>query len=207
MGHTPLHLAAGYEHAAVTKQLIAARCRVDIQDKDGCTSFLIAAQQGHVDIAEQMINARCKIAIGRLASTSRLTEKARGHTRIMTMIQKGLDGHNKDNGSYEIDTRLSSRPESPHVDSPFILLRRCVSSPCISILRMPGSILKTVHVHHAATRYVHTIPPLVSYNREYLHTLTEMRILGVLNKQNRKEIRAADGLDKLPLGRRRILRY
>ena len=137
IGHTPLHCAAGYGHAVVTKQLIAARCRVDIQDKDGCTPFFIAAQQGHADIVEQLINARCKID---LASTSRLTEKARGHTRIMTMIQKGLNGHNffgKDTGSYEIDTRLSSRPESPHVDSPFILLGRCLSFPCISILRMP----------------------------------------------------------------------
>ena len=76
---------------------------------------------------------------------------ARHHTRIMTMIQKGLNDHNKDNGSYEIDTRLSSRPESPHVDSPFILLGRRLSSPCISILRMPGSILKTVRVHHEHT--------------------------------------------------------
>ena len=84
------------------------------------------------------------------------------------MIQKGLNGHNKDNGSYEIDTRLSSRPESPHVDSPFILLGRRLSSPCISILRMPDSILKTVRVHHAATRFVRPIPPLASYNREYL---------------------------------------
>ena len=202
MGHTSLHLAVGYGHAAVTKHLIAARCRVDIQDKDGCTSFFIVVQQGHVDIVEQLINARCKID---LASTSRFTEKARGHTRIMTMIQKGLNGHNKDNGSYEIDTRLSSRSESPHVDSPFILLGRCLSSPCISILRMPDSILKIVRVHHADTRFDHPIPPLASYNREYLQTRIEMRILGVLNKQNRKDIRAADGLDKLPLGRRRIL--
>ncbi len=93
-GHTPLHCAAGYGHPGVTKQLIAARCRVDIQDKDGCTPFFIAAQQGHADIVEQY--QRCKID---LASTSRLTEKARGHTRIMTMIQKGLNGHNKDTGS------------------------------------------------------------------------------------------------------------
>ena len=159
MGHTPLHLAAGYGHADVTKQLIAARCRVDIQDKDGCTSLFITAQQG---------------------------------------IHKGLNGHNKDNGSYEIDTRLSSRPESPHVDSLFILLGRRLSSPCISILRMPGSILKTVRVHHAATRFVHPIPTLVSYNREYLQTRNEMRLLSVLNKQNRKDIRTADGLEKPP---------
>jgi ankyrin repeat protein len=152
MGHSPLHLAAGYGHADVTKQLIAARCRVDIQDKDGCTPFFIAAQQGHADIVEQMINARCKID---LASTSRLTEKARGHTRIMTMIQKGLNGHNffgKDTGSYEIDTRLSSRPESPHVDSPFILLGRRLSSPsfpfceCLAVYSKPSVSTMLTHV-------------------------------------------------------------
>ena len=123
----------------------------------------------------------------------------------MTMIQKGLNGHNKDNGSYEIDTRLSSRPESPHVDSPFILLGRCLSSPCISILRMPDSMIKTVRVHHVVTRFVHPIPSPVSYNREYLQTHTEMRLLSVLNKQNRKDIGTGEGLDKLPRSRRRIL--
>jgi hypothetical protein len=71
---------------------------------------------------------------------------------------------------------------------------------------MPDSILKTVRVHHVDTRFVHLIPPLALYNREYLQTRTEMRILLVLNKENRKEIRAVDGLDKHPHGRRRILR-
>jgi hypothetical protein len=110
----------------------------------------------------------------------------------MTMIKKGLNCPNKDNGSYEIDTRLSSRPESSHVDS--------------SNLQMPGSILKTVNVHHAATRFVHTIPPLASYYREYLQTRTEMRLLAVLNKQNKKVILTADGINELPHTRRRILR-
>jgi len=63
---------------------------------------------------------------------------------------------------------------------------------------MPGSILKAVHVHHAATRFVHTIPPLASCNRKYLQTRTEMRLLAVLNKQNKNVIRAADGINKLP---------
>ena len=71
---------------------------------------------------------------------------------------------------------------------------------------MTDSILKTVRVHHAATRFVHPIPPLASYNREYLQTRTEMHLLSVLNKQNRKDIHAADGIDKLPHSRRRILR-
>ena len=123
-------------------------------------AVFFAAKRGHVDIVEQLINARWKID---LASTSGLTAMSiaalQGHPRIMTMIQKCLTCRNKDNGSYEIDTRLSSRPESPHVDSPFVLLGRRLSSPCISLLRMPGSIVKTAHVHHAATRFVHPIPP------------------------------------------------
>ncbi len=71
---------------------------------------------------------------------------------------------------------------------------------------MSVHLVKSVHVHHAVTRFVHPIPPLASYNREYLQTRTEMRLLSVLNKQNRKDIRAADDIDTLPHSRRRILR-
>ena len=83
-------------------------------------------------------------------------------------------------GFDETDDCSSSCPESPHVDSIFIFrkaLAHLPSSPCNSILRMPGSIVKSTHVHHAATRFVHPIPPLASYNREYLRTRTEMRLL------------------------------
>ena len=83
------------------------------------------------------------------------------------------------------------------VDPPFVLLGRCLSSPCISILRMPDSIVKTAHVHHVDTRFVHPIPSLASYNREYPQTRTEMRLLAVLNKQNKKVILASDGIKNL----------
>ena len=36
-GATALHFAADNGHEAVTKQLIAARCNVDLQDKNACT--------------------------------------------------------------------------------------------------------------------------------------------------------------------------
>ncbi len=62
---------------------------------------------------------------------------------------------------------------------------------------MPVGIVKTAHVHHDDTRFVHPIPPLASYNREYLQTRTEMRLLPVLNKQNKKVILASDGIHKL----------
>ena len=45
-GATPLHTAAREGHEAVTKQLIEARCNVDLQANDGCTPLHIAAHQG-----------------------------------------------------------------------------------------------------------------------------------------------------------------
>ena len=160
------------------EQLINARCKTDLASTGGLTTVSI-----YYDIIKQLTNARCK-------------------------TQKGLNDPNKDNGYYEIDTRLSSRPESPqpHIDSPFISLGRSQSSPCTSILRMPDSVLKTVNVHHTSTRFVHTIPPLVLYNSEYLRTRTETRHITILNKQNKSVIRAAEGTKKLPHARRHILR-
>jgi hypothetical protein len=45
-GFTALHAAAVDGLAAVTKQLIAARCNVDLQAKDGFTPLDVAAQNG-----------------------------------------------------------------------------------------------------------------------------------------------------------------
>jgi ankyrin repeat protein len=200
-GATPLHVAASKGHARVIKQLIAGRCKVDIQDKKGYTPFFIAVHTRHFDIVDQLINARCKTDLastGGLTTVSIYYDIIKQLTNARCKTQKGLNGPNKDNGYYEIDTRLSSRPESPHIDSLFISLGRRQSSPCTSILRMPDSVLKTVNVHHAATRFVHTIPPLALYNSEYLRTRTEMRHITVLNKQNKAVIRAAEGTKKLP---------
>ena len=44
-GATPLH-AAAQNHPAVTKQLIDARCHVDVQDKSGRTPLYTAPQMG-----------------------------------------------------------------------------------------------------------------------------------------------------------------
>ena len=45
-GFTPLHIAAVNGHAAVTEQLIAARCNVNLQAEDGYTPIHFAAGQG-----------------------------------------------------------------------------------------------------------------------------------------------------------------
>ncbi len=120
------------------------------------------------------------------------------------------DSEFEGNGFDETDDRSpsSSCLESPHVESIFIFqktLAHLPSSPCNSILRMTGSIVKTRHVHHVATRFVHPIPSLASYNREYLQTRTEMCLLTALNKQNTKVILASDGIHKLSHTRWRTL--
>ena len=46
-GYTPLHIAAVNGHAAVTEQLIAARCNVNLQAENGWTPIHYAAGQGY----------------------------------------------------------------------------------------------------------------------------------------------------------------
>ncbi len=60
-GCTPLYIAAVHGHAAVTEQLIEARCNVDFQVKDGYTPLFIATQKGHAAVTGQLIAARCNV--------------------------------------------------------------------------------------------------------------------------------------------------
>jgi ankyrin repeat protein len=78
-GFTPLFVAALKGHAAVTEQLIAARCNVNLQVKDGhtelygCTplhaateivleaALYVAAGKGHETVTRQLIAARCNV--------------------------------------------------------------------------------------------------------------------------------------------------
>ena len=55
-GHTPLHRAAQEGHAAVTKQLIEARCNVDLPDKHGRTPLFMGTQEGHASVTKQLID-------------------------------------------------------------------------------------------------------------------------------------------------------
>ena len=60
-GTTPLFFAARHGHASVTKQLIHARCNVDLQKKNGASPLFIAAEHGHASVTEQLIEARCNV--------------------------------------------------------------------------------------------------------------------------------------------------
>ena len=76
-GNTPLHFAALHGHEAVTKQLIAARCIVDLEAEDGFTPLHIAAASGHAAVAKQLIAARCNVDL----------QDKRGYTPLS---QKGM---------------------------------------------------------------------------------------------------------------------
>ena len=59
-GFTALHLAAGKGNASVMKQLIEARCNVDLQTKYG-TALDFAIENGHGAVTELLIAARCNV--------------------------------------------------------------------------------------------------------------------------------------------------
>ncbi len=60
-GYTPLFIAAANGHASVTKQLIEARCNMDLQERDGSTPLVVAAANGHASVAKLLIEARCNM--------------------------------------------------------------------------------------------------------------------------------------------------
>jgi ankyrin repeat protein/ubiquitin len=60
-GLTPLQSAAFNGHEAVTEQLLAARCSVDILNQNGSTALHAAAGEGHATVAEQLIVASCSV--------------------------------------------------------------------------------------------------------------------------------------------------
>ena len=62
-GSTPLHEAAINGHAAVTEQLLAVRCNVDLQDKYGYTPLHFTAQNGHAAVTKQLLQGRCNVGL------------------------------------------------------------------------------------------------------------------------------------------------
>jgi ankyrin repeat protein len=64
---TPLHAAALNGNAAVLRQLIDARCSVDLQTKGGATPIFLAAENGHAAVTKQLIAARCNVEIQTLS--------------------------------------------------------------------------------------------------------------------------------------------
>jgi ankyrin repeat protein len=69
-GRTPLYIAAHKGQAAVTKQLIEARCNIDLQTKGGETALQAAQRVGHPVIATLIRNAKRKGAVRVMKDTT-----------------------------------------------------------------------------------------------------------------------------------------
>ena len=82
-GNTPLHYATGFGHAAVTKQLIAARCNVHLQEDDGLTVLHGAAYNWHEAATEKLLAARCNVNLQSKNGVTPLFFSAeRGHATL-----------------------------------------------------------------------------------------------------------------------------
>ena len=60
-GDSPLHTAARYGHAGVTRILVSARCRVNQQNKNGDTALHIAAAMGKRKLTRILVEAGLNI--------------------------------------------------------------------------------------------------------------------------------------------------
>ena len=86
-GFTPLYIAAQEGHAAATKQLIEARCNVDLQDEHGCTPLFIAAEKGDAAVTELLIAARCNVDLQDKDGCTPLHDAAEnGHSSVTEML-------------------------------------------------------------------------------------------------------------------------
>jgi ankyrin repeat protein len=86
-GSTLLHIAAQRGHAAVTDQLIAARCNVDCQAKYGATPLFIAAYHGHAAVTTQLIVARCNVDLQtQTAATPLRIATQQGHASVTEQL-------------------------------------------------------------------------------------------------------------------------
>jgi hypothetical protein len=74
-------------HAAFTKELIAARCSVDLQTEDGDTPLHLAAVEGHAAVTKELIEARCNIDLqAKDGGTALHYAAGNGHAVITTQL-------------------------------------------------------------------------------------------------------------------------
>ena len=86
-GYTPLHGAACNGRSAITKQLIVARCNVDLQAENGGTALHLAAEIGHVAVAEKLLAARCNVDLHcKNGHTALHCAAYRGHAAVAKQI-------------------------------------------------------------------------------------------------------------------------
>lgn len=86
-GDTPLHTAARYGHAGVTRILISAKCRINEQNKNGDTSLHIAAALKRKKIAKLLVESSISIGIkNKQNETATDVARRKEHHDIMMVI-------------------------------------------------------------------------------------------------------------------------
>jgi hypothetical protein len=58
---SPLHFTVGYGHTGVNKQLLTARCNVDLQQEEWGRQLHCAAENGHETVTKLLIGALCSV--------------------------------------------------------------------------------------------------------------------------------------------------
>ncbi len=90
-------------HASVAKQLIAARCNVELQAENGWTPLHIAAQEGHAAVTEELLAARCNVDLQADDGATPLhVASANGQaaiTKQLLAVRCNVDFQDKDGGT------------------------------------------------------------------------------------------------------------
>ena len=145
-GATPLHLVVYAGHDTVTKQLLAARCNVDLQMKNGSSTPLhLAAEHGHESITNQLLGACCHVdAQTEEGSTPLYLTAYYGYDAVMKLLLAARCNFN-------LQQKIGCTP-----------LYVAVQYGQVLIL-LPRLLVLLLHMcHHTATRLVATTSRLLS---------------------------------------------
>jgi ankyrin repeat protein len=104
-GDTALHFAASIGDVAVTEQLIAARCNVNVPDWHGNSPLHSAAVLGYVAVTKELIVARCNVDLQDIDGLTPLHDAAIGAL--------ALSIHNK-----QINKQVASSTSDPRLSLP-----------------------------------------------------------------------------------------
>jgi ankyrin repeat protein len=85
-------LTAEYGHESVTEKLVAARCKVDLQDKNGDTPLHETVIVGHQAVTKQLIEALCNIDVQDKDGSTPLFVAARAHRNRHTDTEHKATG-------------------------------------------------------------------------------------------------------------------
>jgi hypothetical protein len=128
-------------HVSVTKQLIEARCYIDLQDKNGGTPLFIAAHHGQAVVAQLLLAARCNID---LQTKSGLQAAQRAGHRFVAASRVERAQHNQEQFHFRRAAFHSQLKSKVATSSPR-------PRPCESTLTSMAPLSLHAHTHTPST--------------------------------------------------------